>query len=281
MAGTTRGRCSGIAVRMAFYARRGHVGSMQRKGRDVMVEGGRPPRSGGVAACAVRREPSGLVVRVGSAVVLRHMTTGALRRCVREIARCVAACAILDLVATGQWEEVVVGELRAPTRTHRVVAFDAIGGEAGTRMVREPGSVEFVDVAVDTIVPDASERQRIVSHMAIHTAEVAVRADEREAVLLVQLGDIIHQPGPWGVASRAVVAHGHRVNIGVARDAVRWGGRVEHHRTMAGAAIHLGMDAYQREPRTVVIKAERIAHHDPAIRNMAGRAVDLEGRTVG
>ncbi|MBK9177446.1 MAG: hypothetical protein IPM46_14160 [Flavobacteriales bacterium] len=160
------------------------------------------------------------------------------------------------------------------------MAFDAIRGEAGTRVVREPGGVELVVVAVDAIVAHAGERQRIVSDVAVHAAEVAVRADERESVLLMQLRDIIHQPGPRCVAPGAVITDGHRMNIGVAGDAIRWHRCIEHQGTMTGPAIHLRMHTHQRERRGIMVEDQGIAHCHPAIRNVAGRAVDLEGSTM-
>ncbi len=76
------------------------------------------------------------MVRIGGTVVFRHVATGTLRRSVREIARGVATCAILDIMPARQGEEVVVGELRPPARAHRVMTFDAIRGEPGTHVVR-------------------------------------------------------------------------------------------------------------------------------------------------
>lgn len=79
MAGTARCWCARVAIRMALDARGGHVCPVQREVGDVMVEGCSPARAGGVAACTIGGEASGLVVRVGGAVVLRHMATGTFR----------------------------------------------------------------------------------------------------------------------------------------------------------------------------------------------------------
>ncbi len=135
-------------------------------------------------------------------------------------------------------------------------------------------------MTVDAIVPHTCERQRIVGEVAVHTAQVAMCSGKREPVLFMQLRDIIHQPGPGGVASGAVVADGHRVNIGMAGDAIRRDRRIEQHGAVAGLAIHLRVHANQRKRCGIMIEAQRIAHHDPAIRNVASCTVDLEVGSV-
>lgn len=169
------------------------------------------------------------MVRIGGAVVLRHVATGTLRGCVSEVARGMASCAVLDLVTTRKREEVVACELCAPIRAHRIMAFDTIRGETGTHVVRGCRGVVFVHVAVDTIVPHTCEGQRIVGRVTIHTARVAMCTDERETILLVQFGDIIHQPGPRCVTTGAVIANGHGMNIRMAGNAIRRYRCIEYH----------------------------------------------------
>ncbi len=127
--GTARRWGSCITVRMTFNAGRCSVRSVQREVRNVVIEGGGPPWACGVAHGAIRREPSCGMIRVGSAIVFRHVAAGTLRRCIREIAGGMATCAILDIMPARKRKEVVVGELRAPARAHRIVALDAIRGE--------------------------------------------------------------------------------------------------------------------------------------------------------
>ena len=161
------------------------------------------------------------MVRVRCAIEIRHVATGTLRGCIREVARGMASCAVLDLVTTRKREEVVACELCAPIRAHRIMALDTIRGETGTHVVRGCRGVVLVDMAVDAIVPHTCKGQRIVGRMTIHTAHVAVRPDERETVLLMQFRNIIHQPGPRRVASCTVIANGHGMNIRVAGNAIR------------------------------------------------------------
>ncbi len=136
VAGTAGCRCSCITARMALDARSGRMRSVQREIGDVMIERSRPTRTGGVASGTIRGEPSGLVVRVGGAIVLRHVATGTLRGCISEVARGMATCAVLDIMSTCQREKVVVCELRPPTSTHRIMALDAIRRETRAHVVR-------------------------------------------------------------------------------------------------------------------------------------------------
>ncbi len=96
-------------------------------------------------------------------------------------------------------------------------------------------------MTIDAIVPHACERKCVVGDVTIHTTQVAVRPDEREPVLLMQLRDIVHQPRAGRMASGTVVTNGHRVNIGMAGDAIRWDRGVEKHGAMTRLAIHLCM----------------------------------------
>ena len=170
---------------MALDACRCDMATVQREVRVVVVERGGPSWTCGMACGTVRGKSGGSMIRVGGAVELRHVATGTLRGCISKVARGMASCAVLDLVTTCKREEVVACELCAPVRAHRIMAFDAIHGETGTHVVRRCRGPVLVDVAVDAVVPNTCERQCIVRDMAIHTARVTVRTDQREPVLLV------------------------------------------------------------------------------------------------
>lgn len=106
-------------------------------------------------------------------------------------------------------------------------------------------------------------------------------ASQSETVLLVQFRDVVHQPCSGCVAPRAIIAHRHRMHIGMAGNAVGRDRGVELHRTVAGTAIHLGMDPLQWKSSAIMVEAQRIAHHDPTIGNMACRTIDPEGIPMG
>lgn len=162
VAGAACGWCAGISIGVAFDASRGHVRTVQGEVRDVMVEGCRPSGAGGMAARTVGREAGGNVVRVRRPVVLRQVATRALRGGIREIARGVATRAVLDVVAAGEGEEIMVRERRSPTGAQRIMALDAIGREARAGMVREGGGLVLITVAVDAVVAHPLEGQRVV-----------------------------------------------------------------------------------------------------------------------
>ena len=105
-------------------------------------------------------------------------------------------------------------------------------------MVRVLGRRVVVLVAVDAVIPHALEREQIVGLVAIHTAQVAVRAYQGEPVLFVQFGNGIDQPSVRGVASGAIIPNRHGMHVGVARNAFRCGPGLENERRVAGLAIH-------------------------------------------
>lgn len=187
---------------------------------------------------AIRGEPSQAMIRVRGRVVFRHMAARAHRRGIGETASGMASRAIIDRVPIGQREEIVAGEISPPAIAHGVVALDAVRGEPGPGMVRRTGRHELITVAIDAIVAEAVEGERVVRDVAVNTAQVAVDADERESILLVQLGDAIYEPGARRMAARAVIAHGHGMHIGMAADAIGGDWRIEPDRCMARTAVN-------------------------------------------
>lgn len=169
-------------------------------------------------------------------------------------------------------------------------------------MVRVGRRREIFQVAIHASIPDALELQRRSRGMALFAAGCFVYARQREAVLLVQFGDVVHHPMVGRVAAGAVRPDGLLVDILVASVAVRFGLR-KNQRLMAGPAVGFGVLAFERESRFAVMKTQRVApqHHArrfgnawffrlvllpkrgiyfPARRRMAGRAVGFQLRAV-
>ncbi len=120
---------------------------------------------------------------------------------------------VVDLMPPGQRKKQVVGAASRPkpARSGNVVAILTIGGIARRCVVGHGSRRVFFKVAIDAIVPDAVKpyvRFRKVALPAIH---YRMHAEQREAVFLVQRGDVVHQPMLRGMASGAVVTHGHLV----------------------------------------------------------------------
>lgn len=89
--------------------------------------------------------------------------------------------------------------------------------------------------------------------MAIGAAQVSMRTDQRESILLVQFRDRVHDPIHRGMTARAIIAHAHPMHVGVARCAIH-GCRIEDQGGVARLAIHFRVSTFQREFRGVVLE---------------------------
>ena len=183
-------------------------------------------------------------------------------------------------MTSGERKEIVVRERSGPTISHWIMAFTAVHGEPRSRMVRRLGGHEIGAVAVDAIIPQSCESEGVVRAVAIHTTQVAVNADQRETVLFVQFGDLVHQPCTRRMATGAVIAHGHGVYIHVARNAIRCELLVESHRTVARLAVDARMYPDQGQSGAVMVETQRVLHGRPTIRKVTSGAIDLERLTV-
>lgn len=196
----------------------------------------------------------------------------------------------------------MVDPIRAPTRFCCVVAFAAIGGKTGFLVVGIGRSLKVAPVAVEAVVPDPIELKGRGRRMALVTRHRLVRARQREAVLDMKIGHIVHHPIGRGVATGAVGAHGLLVHVQMARKALRLGFR-KNQTFVATPAIHSGVPTGQRECGFAVPEKGGV-HWDwnarrfgdfwfhkfglfpkssidlPARRGMAGRTVDLQIGTV-
>ena len=135
-------------------------------------------------------------------------------------------------------------------------------------------------MAIDAILSEWFVYGGCFRPVAIHATEVAMRADQRETVLLVQFGDLIHQPCLRSMATCAVVAHGHGMHIAMARNAIRGGLHIEADRCVARPAVDARMHPDQRHSGAVMAEAQGGLHRRPTIRKVTSGAIDLEHLTV-
>lgn len=138
--------------------------------------------------------------------------------------------------------------------------------------------------------------------MAFLAAHRTVDPREREAVVEMDLLDVVNQPVVGRVAPGTVVPHRLLVDVLVARNAVVFG-RFKDQGFVAVAAIHAGMPAGQGKIRLVVVEFagvngkwqsrrlgfRRLVKFDvlpialcyrPACRGMAGSTVQFQGCAV-
>lgn len=111
--------------------------------------------------------------------------------------------------------------------------------------------------------------------MAICACRHAVRAYQRETILLVQFWDFIDQPVVGGVASRAIIANAHAVHIGMAGYAGILG-FVKNQCSVAVFTIGLLVLPFQGKAGFFVGKKFFIGGITPTSGSMARLAVNLQ-----
>lgn len=168
-----------------------------------------------------------------------------------------ALVTIRNGVPHGQWEETVIHRVRVPTGADRIMTLEAVRGETTDIMVRGSCVHEIGPVTTDTIVPNPVELGRIPIAMTLHATQIRMRTEEREAILFVQLRDVIDQPALWGMTSGAIITQGHAMHIRMTTDTLHWS-LIEHHGRVARLAIHHFVHTIQEELSGIVIEHHRL-----------------------
>lgn len=171
--------------------------------------------------------------------------------------------AIRNFVSFGQREKIVVYLIGFPVETVCVMAVCAIGGKTDTLVIGTGGSRIIGAVAIDTIISNAVELQTGFGGMAVGASGNSVCADERKAVVVVQLRNIVHQPALRCMAPGTVIPHGSVVHIGVAGDAVGIG-ICKNHASVTDPAIDPDVLTGKREARFGVAEPRSIRSQLPA-----------------
>ena len=152
--------------------------------------------------------------------------------------------AIGYVMALGQWEKVVIDLVSRPVEAGKVMAIHTVGGKAGGRVIGMGRCHKIVVVATDAIVSDPFKPQRRFGFVAIHTIGLGMGADQREAVVLMQLRNSVHQPVRGGMAPEAIVPDGLLVYIGMAGNTLR-AGIGKNQGRVTTPAIHLLVLTFQ------------------------------------
>mgnify|MGYP001608627516 CR=1 FL=1 len=215
--------------------------------------GGLPTGVGRVANTAIGREISCLVVGAGRRLKIILVAGKTVGRRIREIASDMAAVAVFNLVTLRQREKTVIARPACPLprRAGKIMANRTIHRIARRLVVGRRRRLEFVEVAIQAIIPDSVEAQRRFRNVAIPAVCHRMVAEQREAVVEMQFRDIVHQPMRSAMATGAILAHRHLVQVGVAGNAIRLG-FLENERLVTVPAVHRGMFAGQRKIGLVV-----------------------------
>ena len=156
------------------------------------------------------------MVRICGALKICCVALNAVGADVQIIRAVVTGLAISDVVAELQREKTVVEVGRIPVVGIRTVALRAVHRKTRRIVVRLLRRVKVLPVAVDAVIADAVKAQLGLRAVAIHARQAAVGPGQRKTVLLVKLGDVIHQPTFLRMAANTVIAHALAVHVLVA-----------------------------------------------------------------
>lgn len=133
------------------------------------------------------------------------------------------------------------------------MALNTVGGKPGVLVVGVRRRHELVEVAGGAVIPDAAKLERSFPTVTVRTVRHGMRPDEREAIVPVDLLDIVHQPSFGTMAAGAVAPRRHLVHVGMAGNAlgVRF---AKNECFVAAPAVGAGMLSSQFIPRLVVVK---------------------------
>lgn len=216
--------------------------------------GGHPAHIRRVATGTVGHKIGRNVVGAEGIFKIRLVAGKTIGRRVRKITRRVAARTINNVVPFFQREKTMVNHLRPPIGIVEAVAFEAVGREPGILVVGVRRGHELVEVARGTVVADAAKLEGSLSPVALGTVRHGMCPDEWEAIVPVDLLNIIHEPVFGRVAPGTVTARRHLVHVHVARDALGICFR-KNERFVAGPAVHVGVLPGECKTRLVVVES--------------------------
>lgn len=182
-----------------------------------------PVRVGRVAGSTVVGDAGCLVVRIRGRLEVGLVTGEADRRGPGKIPSGMTSGAVGNVVSLFQREKVVIKPVRRPVKGEDIVALHAIGGIAGRSVIRICRSLVIFPVAGDTIRAQGVKPQFGVRLVTVEAARRSVRPDQGKRCLLMQLRDVVDQPGCGRMAADTIGSHSLLVHIGMAGNTCRRG----------------------------------------------------------
>lgn len=179
-----------------------------------------PAGVGGMTQLAISREMRiGVTGRLGI-VVIRLVTshTGVGRLSI--LAGGMALFAIRNIMPFGQGEKIVIDFIGSPVRCIYIMTINTFGGKTGQLVVGVGTGLVILQVAVHALITNRTEHQRRSAGVALHTIGFFVGSYQREAVLNVQISNIIYNPVGSGVAPGAIISNSLLVHILVAGNTI-------------------------------------------------------------
>lgn len=181
-------------------------------GIETVIESRRCPRSNGVTISTIRRDGSGRMVGIGSAIVIIHMARVTFGRCISIVSGQMASFAVINVMPLHQWKK-IMQDICVPPSSKRIMAFYAVGTISGDNMVRIFCTGIIIVMTTEAIVTQPVEPQVCFRFMAVDAIQVAVIAHQRKPVLFVNFRNVAHQPVIRSVAAGASIAHRRAMHI--------------------------------------------------------------------
>ena len=190
-----------------------------------------------------------------------------------------ATGAIFDFMSPGKREESVVDIIGRPIEAIHPVALLTIDRKGGVIVVGVGGGVEIIQVAIDAVIADPVKLQGRFRYVAIIATQHCMRPQQGKTILLMQFGDIVHQPVLGRMAPGAVRTNSGAVHVRMAGNT--FGARLGKNQGLVTIpAVHPGMPPRQRKSSGIVIKGKSVRIYFPAERGMAVGTIALKAGAV-
>lgn len=212
-------------------------------------------------------------------LVVCQVAGNADRGCITVVVCLVTLPTVHDLMALGEREKVVGYVLGRPVKRIRPVTVSTLYRITCGYVVGIGGRGKVAVVTVNTGIAYPVKLKAGFGDVAGITVGSGVCAQQREAIVEVQLHNIINQPAIGVVTAAAVVAYRHSVHIGVAGDTVSTGFR-KNKRSMACTAVYLPVLPVQRKTCGFMTKPAFLASCLPKGRGYVPTFCLVAGNTV-
>lgn len=184
-----------------------------------------------------------------------------------------ALCAIGDGMAQGQRKKTVIHLVCIPVDLVDVMALRTIGGEVVFDMVRAAGRLKVLQVAIHTVIADPVKAEASFGTMAVKATDCGMGTDQGEAIVKMDLGNVVDEPVVGRMTPGTILADGLLVNVGMAGNAFCACIRKDHGR-VATPAVDQGMLTLQVKSCGFMLEGHVLTQGLPAGRGMAIGTID-------
>lgn len=238
-----------------------------------------PSQIGSVAFCTTRCKICTLVIGVQRTFIVRLVTGETVGGGTGKRSRGMALGTICNTVPFFQWEEPVIDAFGRPIEAILPVALHTIDRKARSLVIGVGRGIVIVQVAIQTFVTDPGELQGRFRQVAIIAGQCRMSTQKREAIVVMQLRYVVHQPILRRMATGTVRPDSSTVHIRMAGNTLGTGLR-EYKGLVALPAIYPHMLPLKPESSGVVVKRKGIGIDRPTERRVTVGTTDLKISTV-